>query len=309
MSTITVFDKIQKNIILQLRQAENRIRICVAWLTDDEILEVLIQQAGKGIYIEIILLNDEYNLAKSNHFNKLKELNSEVYFVNSNSENGKLHHKFCLIDYFVLITGSYNWTNNAKRNNENIIIVDRNNEEDSTEDEYNLFFKYDKEFDEILVEYGIEQAVDEDTMWENALEYSNQQKKTFNEAGDYFDLAMDYLKSNDYDNGLEAINEAIKINPYFKFYSVRHVIYRKQKKIYDCCDDLFLYMKDIYSDDFNEIKKFKALYNDFIDYIRYAENNYKFITRINEKTRNNLGSFAYLDLEPHFFTFDELEAF
>ena len=40
-------------------------------------------------------------------------------------ENGFMHHKFCIIDDEVLITGSYNWTYNAEnRNIENIVISD-----------------------------------------------------------------------------------------------------------------------------------------------------------------------------------------
>lgn len=307
MSTITVFEKIQKNIILQLKQAENRIRICVAWLTDDDIFEVLIEQATKGIYIEVIVLNDEYNRAKSNYHNRLVSLNSKVYLVDNNPNNGMLHHKFCLIDYFILISGSYNWTNNAKRNNENIIIVDRNNDEDSTVDEYNMFFKYDQEFDKILVQYGIEEEIDEDTGWDLALEYTNNQSNLFKEASDYYDLAINYIKNEDYNNALQSINESISISPIGDFYSLRHKIHRKKNMVIECCDDLFLYMKEVSLDDTNQIQKLKIIYSNFIDFVINVSNNYKYINEINNKTRVNLGSFAYLDIEPHFFTYEELE--
>jgi hypothetical protein len=35
-----------------------------------------------------------------------------------------MHHKFCVIDHRIVITGSYNWTNNAEKNDENIVIVE-----------------------------------------------------------------------------------------------------------------------------------------------------------------------------------------
>jgi tetratricopeptide (TPR) repeat protein len=305
MSTSTVFDKIQNNIILQLQQAENRIRICVAWFTDEEILKVLLVQAKKGIYIEIVILNDEYNRAKSTYFNQLIALNSKVYLVDKNNLNGTLHHKFCLIDYVILITGSYNWTNNAKKNNENIVIVDFDSE--SPVDEYNMIHKYDREFDKILVQYGIEVDIYEETRWALASEEITKEKEKFTDASEYYDLTISYLKNEKFDDALESITIAISISPNFLFYSLRHIIYRKKNKIIECCDDLFLYMKEIRSDDFNEIKRLKVLYENFIKFIRATSKNYIYLSDINNKTRINLGSFANLDIEPHFFTYEELE--
>jgi phosphatidylserine/phosphatidylglycerophosphate/cardiolipin synthase-like enzyme len=36
---------------------------------------------------------------------------------------GSLHHKFCVLDDAVVITGSYNWTRRARRTDENILVV------------------------------------------------------------------------------------------------------------------------------------------------------------------------------------------
>lgn len=307
MSTTTVFEKIQSNIILQLKQAENRIRICVAWLTDDDIFEVLIEQAKKGIYVEIIMLNDEYNRAKSKHINQLKSLNSDVYLVDNNHKNGMLHHKFCLIDYFTLITGSYNWTNNARRNNENIIIVDTNNEEDSTEDEYSMFLNYNDEFDKILVEYGLKKDIDEDTIWGSVIAYTNIQDNKFKEAREFYQIAVDYYKNEKFTDALEFINESILISPDANFYLLRHLIHRKKNMVIECCDDMFLYLKEVRSDNLNELEDTKKIYQKFIEFITSGYINYKYLSEINDKTKINLGSFARLDIEPHFFTYEELD--
>jgi tetratricopeptide (TPR) repeat protein len=305
MSIVTVFDKIKNNIILQLKQADNQIKICVAWFTDEEILKVLLEQAKKDIFIEIIILNDEYNRAKSFYFNQLIELNSKVYFVDNNNANGILHHKFCLIDNFKLITGSYNWTNNATRNNENIVIVSFDAE--SPTDEYNMIQKYHREFDKILVQYGIIKEIDEDAEWDLLIEESKTQDKIFSNAFEYYELALLYATENKIDDALEFINEAISICPNKSFYSIRHIIYRKKNNVIECCGDLFIYMKEIYSNDFEEIDKFKILYKKFIIFIKEVLDNYKYISEINNKTRTNLESFANLEIEPHFFTFEELE--
>jgi len=44
--------------------------------------------------------------------------------VTDNNEKVHMHHKFCVIDGHILITGSFNWTNQAvKENQENVIIL------------------------------------------------------------------------------------------------------------------------------------------------------------------------------------------
>lgn len=35
-----------------------------------------------------------------------------------------MHNKFCIIDLYKVIHGSYNWTNSAEYNNESITITD-----------------------------------------------------------------------------------------------------------------------------------------------------------------------------------------
>ena len=306
MSTVTIFENIQNNIILQLKQAENRIRICVAWLTDDDILKVLVEQARKGIYVEILILNDEYNRAKSKYFNQLVSLDSKVYLVDNNFDNGIMHHKFCLIDYFVLITGSYNWSNNAKRNNENIIIVDRNDDDDSTEDEYNMFFSYENEFDNLLVKYGIEEEVDEDTLWDSVIEYNENQKKLFSDASEYFSSSMAFLKEDKIDDALTAVNTAISMYPFYQFYAIRQLIYFKQNRLIECCNDFYLYMDDVGVDD-EEVSNFKNIYKTFISNINNSFESYKHLYEINNLTQKKLGNFARLNIEPHFFKYDDLK--
>lgn len=36
-----------------------------------------------------------------------------------------MHHKFCIIDLKKVITGSFNWTNKANFNNENISVIEQ----------------------------------------------------------------------------------------------------------------------------------------------------------------------------------------
>jgi hypothetical protein len=57
-----------------------------------------------------------------------------------------MHNKFCIIDAETIITGSYNWTNKAQLNDENILVIKDNHE---------LAQQFMQEFDSILERNGI----------------------------------------------------------------------------------------------------------------------------------------------------------
>ena len=55
---------------------------------------------------------------------KLKQAGIEVH-IQKGSRGGILHNKFLVIDSTYVITGSFNWTNNATlRNDENFVVLD-----------------------------------------------------------------------------------------------------------------------------------------------------------------------------------------
>ena len=115
-----LFENIKSNIIADLRKAKDEINIAVAWFTNHEFFEILMNKLESGIEVNVILINDAIN-------NRIGGLNWQE-FINS---GGKLyfstypnimHHKFCIIDRKILYNGSYNWTYSAEiKNKENTI--------------------------------------------------------------------------------------------------------------------------------------------------------------------------------------------
>ncbi|MGA3015188.1 MAG: phospholipase D-like domain-containing protein [Bacteroidales bacterium] len=301
METTTAFENISQHIIQQLTHAEHAIQICVAWLTDEEILETLIEIAKKKIFIEILTLNDEYNRAKAKYFNRLISLNCKVYMIDKDIDQGMLHHKFCIIDREVLITGSYNWSKSAKFNNENILINVATDIDDMA-----LILNYENEFTKLLYEYGIKNEKEENKKVD---EYLEKQDLLINEAKECYDIAHDYLINEEYDAALEFINEAISKYTHRDFFSLRFLINFSKQLYLESAEDLFLYLNEIASNDEEEIQSFKKSYNLFILGIKNGKNTYKLISAINQKTKSNLGAFSALNTEPHFFSYEELKPF
>lgn len=114
---------IQERLIENLNEAEDSILIAMAWFTNNKIKDCLIalKRINPSLIIEIVV---DDNMVNNSYFldyrDKFKEVNIEI---KANIKNTFLHHKFVIIDRKKIITGSYNFTNKANKNLENIIVV------------------------------------------------------------------------------------------------------------------------------------------------------------------------------------------
>lgn len=141
MKTEAIFDNISTRIKNEIEKAERTIYIAVAWFTNKELFEVLLDKVNRGCNAYLIVSNDEIN-TKIN-FNLLETEISKCYKVgNGNSE--LMHNKFCIIDDDTVITGSYNWSYKASSNFENIVITKGDNK---------LAKQFITEFNNILAVY------------------------------------------------------------------------------------------------------------------------------------------------------------
>ncbi len=125
MYTKAYFKNIDEIIQGYLRQARSDIRVAVAWFTDIEFFNLLIELSHKNINIEIIIVDDEINSNSKIDFSLLGEAGGYVYKMNPLFSN-LMHNKFCVIDDDIVISGSYNWTKKAKYNHESIVVFKGN---------------------------------------------------------------------------------------------------------------------------------------------------------------------------------------
>lgn len=119
------FSQIHKAIIQHLEPAQTEIVAAIAWFTDRDIFEVLCKKARSGVKVTVVLIGDDINQGPGGlNFQRLINLGGQVIFLPSGSrEVPTMHHKFCVIDSTTVITGSYNWSQKARSNDENITIV------------------------------------------------------------------------------------------------------------------------------------------------------------------------------------------
>lgn len=102
-----------------LRDAERTIDICVFTITDDRIARAIVEAHRRKVRVRIITDNDKANDEGSDIWN-LERAGIDVRVDRSEFH---MHHKFATFDGHSTLTGSYNWTRGAARNNEENLIV------------------------------------------------------------------------------------------------------------------------------------------------------------------------------------------
>ena len=131
--------KIQNVIQKELFAAKHSIKICVAWFTNDLLFQPLLLKLDAGVEVTIITNKDEINFADTNDvdFDEFIQRGGCIYWNERSDKSRLLHHKFCIIDDSVVISGSYNWTNGAEYNDEDITVY---SEEPETTKHYSDIF-------------------------------------------------------------------------------------------------------------------------------------------------------------------------
>jgi hypothetical protein len=118
-----LFSNIQSEIISKIFGSTDSLKIAVTWFTNHDLFDAVIKKLDTpGFQVDLIVLNDRINNKKEGvDFQKLVEKGANFYYC---STDNMVHHKFCIIDSKIVITGSYNWTYYAEnRNWENIVIL------------------------------------------------------------------------------------------------------------------------------------------------------------------------------------------
>lgn len=113
------FINIQNQILTELDKAQVSISVAMAWFTNDTLFQKLMAKQHQGIRVEMVIYNDGVNAKHGIDFSQFDSVKIR------SQRGGIMHDKFCIIDNQVVITGSYNWSDNAEfRNEENIAVLE-----------------------------------------------------------------------------------------------------------------------------------------------------------------------------------------
>ncbi len=113
--------------------------ICVYTITDNRIKKSIQLAFANGIRIRLITDDEKVYDAGSD----IRELRDNGIEVAIDSSEERMHHKFAVFDNRKLLSGSFNWTRSATRNNyENIIATEDEVLVGEFQDEFNRLWSH-----------------------------------------------------------------------------------------------------------------------------------------------------------------------
>lgn len=119
-----------ERLLTDIRIAQYRLVVASAWFTDTQLARAILQCRAET---KIVILNradlkrgdyEAYKLLANDRYIQSQKHGSGLFVVGGSSwEQGIMHHKFCVMDYRVVWTGSYNYTVQARRNYETLLRI------------------------------------------------------------------------------------------------------------------------------------------------------------------------------------------
>lgn len=110
-----------EHIISAVNAAQESICFLAYSFTSDDLSQALIERAQAGVSVQGVFDEDQYQSNTGTEYDRLKNASLDVRL---DGNPRLMHHKVIVIDGQVVITGSYNFSNNAEHvNDENTLII------------------------------------------------------------------------------------------------------------------------------------------------------------------------------------------
>jgi phosphatidylserine/phosphatidylglycerophosphate/cardiolipin synthase-like enzyme len=119
----TCFSRVERCDVLLIsliNRANRSVYVAVYSFTRDSLATALISAKERGVEVRVVI-ERERAYEQGSEYPRLKSAGVDVRLDgNPNS----MHHKFMVIDGYIVVTGSYNWSSAAEdRNDENIVVI------------------------------------------------------------------------------------------------------------------------------------------------------------------------------------------
>lgn len=237
------FTNIEQVLLSNIKNAKTTIKVAVAWFSNSKLFDLLLDKQKSGIQVQLIMSDDIRNV--TNHRMNLEDL-ARLGGLIRVSQTKFMHHKFCIIDDRILITGSYNWTQKAENQNlENVIlstdlslILQFKEEYDKLTQKTNLItniakseFKQYEDTENIFI---LDNEVVDEKQFEMPYldEYENNDEDAYNESAlELYSKAELLYRQAKYSDALSIIEQVKTLKPNFsKVYELISTIYWRKKE-------------------------------------------------------------------------------
>lgn len=117
------FEELKSVIYEELLKANLSVIIAVAWINFKEYYSLFDELLKKNIELSIICSDNKQNKSHLSEINKLKTKGANIRLLKMPSLRNHMHNKFVVIDNIHIINGSFNWSPNAEKSFENLMVI------------------------------------------------------------------------------------------------------------------------------------------------------------------------------------------
>lgn len=123
MEIKTYFENHKQIIQNELLKAKSVVYIAVAWINFKEYFNIFDQLLDDKVELNIICSDNIQNRSHQEYVQKLRTKGSKIKLLKMPHYKNHMHHKFAIIDNQTIINGSFNWSPNATRSFENLMVI------------------------------------------------------------------------------------------------------------------------------------------------------------------------------------------
>jgi len=106
-------------VINWLNRANKSIHVLIFSFTHDDIGDAVLAAYQRGVEVKIVF--EEEQVSEYSEFSKLAKAGVQV---REDTNRYYMHHKVAIIDGYIVLIGSFNWTSSAdEKNNENLLVI------------------------------------------------------------------------------------------------------------------------------------------------------------------------------------------
>jgi phosphatidylserine/phosphatidylglycerophosphate/cardiolipin synthase-like enzyme len=119
----TCFSRVERCDVLLIsliNRANRSVYVAVYSFTRDSLATALISAKERGVEVRVVI-ERERAYEQGSEYPRLKSAGVDVRL---DGNPNLMHHKFMVIDGYIVVTGSYNWSSAAEdRNDENVVVI------------------------------------------------------------------------------------------------------------------------------------------------------------------------------------------
>ena len=109
----------EEQVLYWIGRANSSVHVLIYSFTLDSVGDALVEVHGRGVDVKVV-----FEKSQISQYSEYWTLRSAGVEVRNDTNSRFMHNKVMVVDGVIVLTGSFNWSTNAEKyNNENLVVV------------------------------------------------------------------------------------------------------------------------------------------------------------------------------------------